>query len=126
MNRNPKKAPSQRQLQMGEEIRHALTLILQRGGFDDPMLMDGGRITVSEVSVSPDLKNAKAYVMTLGGEDFAETLKSLNTFAPQLRHELSQRIRIKFMPTIAFLEDTTFANAEHIEALLRKANVVKE
>lgn len=126
MTRSPTKQPSQRQLQMGEEMRHALTLVLQRGGLNDPMLMDGGRITVSEVSVSPDLKNAKAYVMTLGGKEIAETLKSLNAFAPQLRHELSQRIHIKFMPKLTFVEDTTFANAEHIDALLRRANIPHE
>lgn len=126
MPRSTTKPPSQRQLQMGEEIRHALTMILQRGGLNDPHLMDGGRITLSEVSLSPDLKNAKVYTMTLGGIDLDATLAVLNQFAPQLQHELGKRIRIKFLPRLKFVEDTTFANAEHIDALLRQAQVTKE
>ena len=127
MPRTPSKnGPTQRQLQMGEEIRHALAAILNRGGFDHPMLMDGGRITISEVSLAPDLKNAKVFTMTLGGAQLAETLAALNTLAPVLQHELGKRIRVKFLPRLKFVEDTTFANAEHIDLLLRKANIPSE
>jgi ribosome-binding factor A len=127
MPRTPSKnGPTQRQLQMGEEIRHVLSAILNRGGFDHPALMDGGNITISEVSISPDLKNAKVYTMTLGGAALTETLAALNTFAPKLQHELGKRIRIKFLPRLKFVEDTTFANAEHINTLLHKANIPSE
>jgi ribosome-binding factor A len=87
--RDHTKGPSQRQLQVGEELRHAAVQILQRGGFDHPLLMDGSRITISEVSVSPDLKNATFYVMTLGGIDLRDTMQALHAFAPMIRHELS-------------------------------------
>lgn len=127
MPRTPsKKSPTQRQLQMGEEIRHALSAILTRGGFDDPILMDGGRITISEVSIAPDLKNAKVFTMTLGGARLDETLSALNTLAPKLQFELGKRIRVKFLPRLKFVEDTTFANAEHIDALLRQAKVPEQ
>jgi ribosome-binding factor A len=127
MPRTPSKnGPTQRQLQMGEEMRHALSAILARGGFDDPLLFDGSSITITEVSLSPDLKNAKVYTMTLGGARLPETLRALNTLAPKLQHELGKRIRIKFLPRLSFIEDTTFANADHIDTLLRKANVPKE
>jgi ribosome-binding factor A len=108
---------------MGEEIRHALVTILQRGGFDHPALMDGGRITVAEVRLSPDLKNATVYVMTLGGAELPETLAALNTMAPVIQHELGKRIRVRFLPRLKFVEDTTFANADHIDRLLRAANI---
>lgn len=127
MPRTPSKnGPTQRQLQMGEEIRHALVQILQRGGFNDPLLMDGGRITISEVSIAPDLKNAKVYAMTLGGVQIDETLAVLNQFAPQIQHELGKKIRVKFLPKLKFVEDTTFANADHIDRLLRQAPIVSE
>ncbi len=126
MPRSSTKQPSQRQLQMGEEIRHALTSILQRGGFDDPLLMEGSVITISEVSLSPDLKNATVYTMTLAGRRIHETLAALNTYAPRLQHELGKRIRVKFLPRLKFVEDTTFANAEHIDALIRQANITHE
>ncbi len=127
MPRTPSKnGPTQRQLQMGEEIRHALVQILQRGGFNDPLLMDGSRITISEVSIAPDLKNAKVYTMTLGGVQMPETLGALNQFAPQIQHELGKKIRVKFLPKLKFVEDTTFANADHIDRLLRQVPIVSE
>jgi ribosome-binding factor A len=113
------KGPSQRQLQVGEEIRHALVMTLQRGGLDDPLLMDGSTITIAEVKVSPDLRNATAYVMTLGGVKLAETLPALNRAAPYFQHEVGQKVRLKFIPKIKFVEDTTFAYAERIDLLLR-------
>ncbi len=127
MPRTPSKnGPTQRQLQMGEEIRHALVMILQRGGFNDPLLMDGSRITLSEVTIAPDLKNAKIYTMTLGGVGITETLDALNQFAPQIQHELGKKIRVKFLPKLKFVEDTTFANADHIDRLIRKAQITPE
>lgn len=115
-----KNGPSQRQLQVGEEIRHVIVGTLQHGGFDDPMLFDGAPITVSEVRVSPDLKHATAYVMTLGGKDMAETLASLNNAIGRFHHDISRKIRLKFMPRVKFVEDTSFAYAEHIDNLLRE------
>ncbi len=124
--RDHTKGPSQRQLQVGEELRHAAVQILQRGGFDHPLLMDGSRITISEVSVSPDLKNATFYVMTLGGIDLRDTMQALHAFARMIRHELSKRVRLRYMPQIRFEEDRTFAHADHIDRLIRSANIPQD
>lgn len=115
-----KKGPSQRQLQVGEEIRHIIVGTLQRGGFDDPVLFDGASITVSEVKVAPDLKHATAYVMTLGGKDMDVILPALNHAIHVFHHDISHKMRMKFMPRLKFVEDTTFAYAEHIDNLLRE------
>lgn len=115
-----KKGPTQRQLQVGEEVRHVIVETLQRGGFDDPVLMDGNGITVSEVSVSPDMKHAKAYVMTLGGRDLDLVLAALNKSLHHFHHDISRKIRMKFMPRLHFVEDTSFAYAEHIDLLLKE------
>lgn len=124
--RDHTKGPSQRQLQVGEELRHAAVQILQRGGFDHPLLMEGSRITVSEVSVSPDLKNATFYVMTLGGIGLQETIEALHTTTAMIRHELSKRVRLRYMPQIRFEEDRTFAHADHIDRLIRSANIPQD
>ena len=125
-NDTTKSGPSQRQLQVGEEIRHALVQILQRGGFNHPALLDGARITIAEVRISPDLKNATVYTMTLGGENLDESLDALNQFVPQVRHELGKHIRLRFTPNLKFVEDTTFANAEHINTLLHLAHIPQD
>ena len=85
-------APSQRQLRVGEELRHALARILARGDLHDPVLA-GVSVTVTEVRISPDLKNAAAFVMPLGGQDTVEVLAALNHASPFLRSQLGREIR---------------------------------
>jgi len=114
------KAPSQRQLQVGEELRHIISETLQRGGFDDPALMDGNGITVAEVKVAPDMKNATAYVMTLGGRDINVVIPALNDAVAHFHHDISRKLRMKFMPRLKFVEDTSFAYAERIDNLLKQ------
>ena len=117
MNRREGKAPSQRQLRVGEEIRHALALVLERGELRDPGLA-GAPITVTEVRVSPDLRAATAFIIPLGGTDTAAVVEALNRAQPFLRHRLAQSVKLRYAPNISFLADPSFDEANHIQSLL--------
>jgi ribosome-binding factor A len=109
---------SQRQLRVGELVRHALADILMRGETYDPEL-DGRPITVPEVRMSPDLKIATAFVMPLGGEDGERIIKALARNAKPLRAELSKRIRqLKYMPDLRFRLDTRFDDDDRMREAL--------
>lgn len=110
---------SQRQLRVGEQIRHVIAETLQRGHFHDEALLDAGRVTVAEVRVSPDLKHAKAYVMTLGGEDMDDILPALNDASSYFQQEVNRKTALKFTPRIRFVRDDTFDEADRIEKILR-------
>lgn len=111
------KAPSQRQLKVGEEIRHVLSSIFLRG--DLPGLGDFS-ITVGEVRVSPDLKHATAYVMPLGGVNAEGVFRSLKTLEPHIRTMVTREIRLKFSPQINFKLDESYDNAAKIDDLLNR------
>lgn len=121
---------SQRQLRVGEAIRHALANVFQRG--DVPWhkeFIASGRvpiITVTEVQVSPDLKNATAFVMPLGGERLGETIKELNNIVGFFRHEIAQSVDLRFVPKLRFATDTSFDYAERIEKILQDPAVEKD
>lgn len=125
MKRKSGKAPSQRQRRVAEEIRHALAWVIERGDLRDPALV-GVPITVTEVRASPDLKNATAFVTPLGGGDMAPILDALRRAAPFLRHELSQRLEIKYVPKLSFEPDLSFDEASKIEALLNSPYVARD
>ena len=110
-------APSQRQLRVGEEIRHALARILARGGLRDPELA-AANITVTEVRVSPDLKNATAFVSPFGGGDAAALAKACARAAGFFRAQLGRELSLRHVPTVGFLPDTSFERAERIDRLL--------
>jgi ribosome-binding factor A len=110
---------SQRQLRVGEELRHALARLIERGVLRDPALV-GRSITVSEVRVSPDLKNATAFVTPLGGQGGPEAVKALNRAAAHLRGLVAGEVRLRHAPRIAFLLDTSFDNASRIERALKE------
>lgn len=116
------KMPSQRQLRVGEQIRHILAESLQRGSFYDEALSDISRISVTEVRCSPDLKNATAYVVALGAEISEETLEALNNAAPQMQKDINRHSNLKFTPRLRFKLDNSFENASRIEDLLRDIN----
>jgi ribosome-binding factor A len=118
MKRGESKSRSQRQLRIGEVIRHVLVKLIDRGEANDPGL-DGVTITVTEVRVSPDLRNATAYVMPLGGAGSDEILVSLNRAAPFFRRRVAGEIDLRRLPSLSFELDVSFDNADHIEALLR-------
>ena len=110
------RAPSQRQLRVGEEIRHLLASILQRQDYYIEEL-DGLSITVSEVSVSPDLANARVYVMPLAGQDSDIILPLLNQLAPVIGHQMSKRIHLRRLPRLKFLLDHSFDTADRMGRL---------
>ena len=120
MTRTGGKAPSQRQLRVGEELRHALAEVLSRDELRDPVL-SGVSITVSEVRASPDLRNATAFVMPLGGGDTATVLAALGRAAPFLRGRVARMVRLRYTPAFRFEADTTYDEASRIGALLRDA-----
>ena len=117
--------PSQRQLRVGEELRHALARVLQRGELRDPALKDVA-VTVTEVRVSPDLKNATAYVMPLGGQHRAEVIAGLERSAGYLRSQLAREVPLRFSPTLAFALDTSFDHAHRINELLHRPEVERD
>jgi ribosome-binding factor A len=119
------RAPSQRQLRVGEEIRHALAEVFERDGLRDPVLR-GRTITVTEVQASPDLKNVTAFVTPLGGDDTAEVVAALRRASAYLRGEMGRRLRLRHVPNLLFEADLTFDQASHIDALLRQPNVSRD
>ena len=116
---------SQRQLRVGEEIRHLLAELLERGDMGDPELRDA-RITVTSVDVSPDLRNAIAFVMPLGGKDTDRLLSALRRAAPWFRARVSEKAGLRSAPEIRFQLDTTFDEADKIDALLRRPDVARD
>lgn len=119
------KAPGQRQLRVGEELRHALADILLRGECHDPRL-DGASITVSEVRIGPDLKHATVYVMPLAGANKEALLEVLNAIAPHLRSLLGRKVILRYTPKLYFRLDESFDAASHIDALLKSPQVARD
>ena len=117
--------PSQRQLRVGEEIRHVLVEVLARGQLRDPELQ-GVSITVAEVRMSPDLKHATAYVMPLGGENVDTIVKALRRASGFLRAEVARSVQLRVAPEIAFAADRSFEEASRIEAALRRPEVQRD
>ncbi|WP_114392163.1 30S ribosome-binding factor RbfA [Oleisolibacter albus] len=118
------KGPSQRQLRVGEEIRHALADIFRRGEFRDPALQDLN-ITVTEVRISPDLKNATAFIMPLGG-GHAELIPALNRASAFLRSQVAQEVRLPYAPRVSFQMDTSFDYASKIDRILHDPQVARD
>ena len=120
MIRQNENAPfSQRQLRVGELIKQSLGQIFLRDEAKLPVL-ETKNITVTEVRMSPDLKNARAYVIPLGGKDSEETVHVLTKFSHLIRKALSKKIEKKFLPRVSFVSDKSFDYAEKIEKLIQK------
>jgi ribosome-binding factor A len=117
--------PSQRQLRVGELIRHAIAEVLARGDVPDPVL-SSHPITVPEVRMSPDLRLATAYVMPLGGRDKKAVMEALERNQKLLRTEVVRKVNLKFAPEVRFLIDERFDEAERIEKLLRSPEVARD
>ena len=116
---------SQRQLRVGETVRHAVAEILARGEVHDPVL-EGHLITVPEVRMTPDLRLATIYVMPLGGRDAKDVLAALERNKRYLRGEIAHRVNLKFAPDIRFQLDERFDEAERIDKLLRTPEVRRD
>ena len=110
---------SQRQLRVGELIKQSLGQIFLRDEAKVPSLTTKN-ITVTEVRMSPDLKNARAYVIPLGGKDTENTVNILTKFSYLIRKALSKKIDMKFLPKVSFVSDESFDYAEKIEKLIQK------
>ena len=110
---------SQRQLRVGELIKQSLGQIFLRDEAKVPNL-ETKNITVTEVRMSPDLKNAKAYVIPLGGKDSEKTVSILTEFSPRIRKVLSKKVDMKFLPKVYFVSDKSFDYAEKIEKLIEE------
>jgi ribosome-binding factor A len=108
---------SQRQLRVGEGLRHVLAELLLRGGIHDPLIAEA-RLTISEVRMTPDLRHAAVFVTELGGELSAELSRALARAAPRLRGEVARRLHLKYAPELSFQADTSFREAARIETLL--------
>lgn len=118
-------APSQRQLRVGEEIRHGLSSILSRGEVRDPDVADTS-ITITEVDVSPDMRSAVVFVMPLGGERGPEAVAGLTRAASFLRSALGREVRLRFLPSMSFLLDTGFERAGRMDQVMRSPEVSRD
>jgi ribosome-binding factor A len=114
--------PSQRQLRIGELVRHKLAEMLARGDIHDDVIASHV-ITVPEVRLSSDLKLATAYVITLGDSDTDAVIEALNRNKRYIRAEVAQAVNLKFAPDIRFRRDETFEEASRIDQLLASAKV---
>lgn len=120
------KGPSQRQLRVGEQVRHALAELLQRGDIRDDVI-ESHVISVSEVRMSPDLKLATAFVTPLGAKDEAAVVEALNRHARYIRGRLSPALRqMRSMPEFRFRADTSYDNFRRIDELLHSPEVARD
>jgi ribosome-binding factor A len=118
-------APTQRQLRVGEEIRHILAGLFARDLIREPSL-NGVTITVTEVRVSPDLRNATAFVTRLGRDDVDKLLPALKRAAPFLRGQVAKAIRLRVAPELSFQADTSIDYAMQVSALLHRPEVARD
>jgi ribosome-binding factor A len=120
-----KTGPSQRQLRVGELIRHALAEMLTRGEIHDEVLASHV-VTVSEVRMAPDLRLATVYIMPLGGKDLKPVLEALDRNRKFIRGEIAHAVNLKFAPEIRFLADETFDEARRIDEIFRSPKVAQD
>lgn len=122
---NKARAPSVRQLRVGEEIRHCLAEVLGRGELHEPALT-GVSLIVTEVRISPDLRNATAFVLPFGGGDIDAVLAALGRAAPYLRSRIGKQLRLRYLPNLSFRRDPSFDEATRIDAILRSPDVARD
>jgi len=119
MMKRQERGPSQRQLRVSEQLRHIIIETLQRGHFYDKILIDQSHnVMVSEVRVTPDLKHAKTYVMSVGGDYMEELLPALNEAAPLFQKEINRKLNLKFTPKVQFVIDQSFEKVKKIDEIL--------
>ena len=117
--------PSQRQLRVGEALRHALTRVLAREELDDPALA-GVMVTVTEVRMSPDLRNATAFVVPFGGGDAGALVGALNRAGGYFRGRLAHEVELRNVPSVRFTADPSFDAADRVERLLHDPAVARD
>lgn len=119
------RGPSQRQLRVGELLRHALSDILTRGAIRDPEL-ENVSVTITQVKPSGDMRHATVFVEPLGGKNAKAIVGALNRHKGFIRGLMGKTIALKFTPDLRFLEDTSFGEAEKIETLLKSSRVQRD
>ena len=117
--------PSQRQLRVGEALRHALAEVLRENDIRDPDL-EGVSVTVTQIKPSPDMRYATVYCEPLGGQNAKEIVAALNRHKGFLRGEMGHLLTMKFTPELRFVEDESFAEAEKIETILKSERVSRD
>src|ERR1700761_3567009 len=124
--RDPRdKGPSQRQLRVGEMLRHAISQILVRGDIRDPDL-EGVSVTITQVKPSPDMRHATVFCEPLGGQNADRIITALNRHKAFIRGQMGHMIEMKFTPELRFVEDHSFAEAQKIETLLKSDRVARD
>ncbi|QIG78812.1 30S ribosome-binding factor RbfA [Stakelama tenebrarum] len=116
---------SVRTLRVGEQVRHVLSEILQRGDVHDDVLARH-MVSITEVRMSPDLRHATVFVKPLLGKDEEAVLKALRTNTAYLQREVAHRVKMKYAAKLKFLADESFEEASHIDKLLRDPNVARD
>lgn len=124
--KKPTAGPSQRQLRVGEQIRHIVAETLQRGHFHNETLLDASKVTVTEVRVTPDLKHANIYVLSLGGHDMEVILPALNDATQYFQKEINRKSQLKFTPKVKFKHDSSFENAQRLDQILSNIHYSEE
>ncbi len=119
------KEPSQRQLRVGQEIKKIITSVLERGDLRSKEVREA-LITVTEVRVSPDLKYATAYIMTLNGKNLGLVLEMLNEEAWVFKKQIGAKLQLRYTPDVNFRVDDTFTEVDRIEKLLRNPKVAQD
>ena len=122
---SPSDAPSVRVLRVGEQVRHVLAGILQRGDVHDDVLASH-LVSVTEVRMSPDLRHATVFVKALLGKDEQEVLKALRTNTAYLQREVAAKLKTKFAAKLKFRSDESFEEGSHIDTLLRHPKVARD
>jgi ribosome-binding factor A len=117
--------PSVRLLRVGEQVRHILADILQRGDVHDDVLA-AHMVSVTEVRMSPDLRHATVFVKPLLGKDEEVVLKALRTNTAYLQREVAKRVKMKFAAKLKFIGDESFEEGSHIDAILRSPSVARD
>ncbi|WP_282604665.1 30S ribosome-binding factor RbfA [Pelagibius sp. Alg239-R121] len=125
MKRSRSRAPSQRQLRVGEELRHVLSEIISRGGLSDPALSNAN-LTVTEVRLSPDLRNATVFVIPLGGAELENKVEALNRAASYFRGQIARVVDLRNNPRLTFAADRSFDEANKIDAILSQPSVRRD
>ena len=117
--------PSQRQLRVGEEVRHVLAWTLERGEVRDEVLARRP-VTITEVRMSADLRHATVFVKPLLGKDEEKVLKALRTNTAYLQREVANRVQMRYAAKLKFLADESFDEGTHIDQLLRDPHVARD
>jgi ribosome-binding factor A len=117
---------SQRQLRVGEEIRHSIANILMRNDVPWPQGFSAPVVTVTEVQISPDLKNATIFIMPLGGVKMKETVTVMNAIVGHFRHMVAQEITLRYTPKFKFMADESFEYAAKINKILHAPDVARD